>query len=286
MRRLLREPLLHFVVLGAVLFALYSLLNRDALRSPDEIVVNEDRIAALGSQFERVWQRPPTPEELGGLVDNWVREEMLYREGLALGFETDDPVIRRRVVQKVTFMTEALVDEATSETELEHWLAEHPERYRIEPRISFRQVYVDPGRHGDALDAVLEGVRAGLASDPGAADTIAGDTTLLPGSVQDRSRSDVSRTFGEEFTAAVFDLPTAEWSGPIRSGFGLHFVRVAERAPGRQPALADVRADVERDLLAARRDRAQDAFLESLRDRYTVRDTTRDTTGRDVPRAP
>jgi hypothetical protein len=265
--RLLREPLLHFFLLGALLFGLYAVLNRDALKAPDEIVVDEARLAALSAQFQRVWQRSPSPDELAALVATWSREEMLYREGLALGFENDDPVVRRRVVQKVSFLFESLVDESTTEEELAEWLREHPDAYRIEPAITLRQVYLDPSRHGDELDARIESLRAELERDPS---TDAGDTTLLPDRIDARSRSDVARSFGSEFAATVFELPVGEWSGPVSSGFGVHLVRVDAVRPPRAPLLAEVRDAVARDLLAVRRERAEEAFLEGLRDRYRL----------------
>lgn len=266
LRKLLREPLLHFFLLGALLFALFAILNRDAMRSPDSIEVDAARIAALRTQFERVWQRPPTAAELDALIDTWIREEMLYREGLALGFETDDPVIRRRVVQKVTFMAETLVDETTTDQELSAWLAEHPDDYRIEPRISLRQVYFDPGRHPE-IDAVMAHARQTLEADPAAQP---GDTTLLPATIADRSQSDVERTFGRDFASTVFELPPGDWAGPVRSGFGLHLVRVASIEPGRRPALDEVRPAVERDVIAARKRQAEAAFIDALRERYSV----------------
>lgn len=266
-RRLLREPLLHFFVLGALLFVLFAVLNRGALRAPDEIVVDEARFAALRTQFERAWQRPPTPDELEGLVESWVREEMLYREGLALGFENDDPVVRRRVVQKVSFLLEADLDETPTDDELAKWFREHPDAYRIEPAISFRQVYLDPARHGDALEEHVESLRAQLGNDPS---VDAGDVTLLPERIVNRARSDVSRSFGSEFAAAVFELSPGEWSGPVTSGFGVHLVWVDALQPPRTPALDEVRNAVQRDFLAARRQAAEEAFLDALRDRYTV----------------
>jgi PPIC-type PPIASE domain len=266
-QRLLREPLLHFFVLGALLFAFYAMLNRDVLSTTDEIVVDAARLAALRAQFERVWQRAPTPEELAGLVDSWVREEMLYREGLALGFEDDDPVVRRRVVQKVSFMFEALVDERTTDEELADWLRTHPDVYRIEPAITLRQVYLNPSRYGDDLDARVESLRAEVESDRS---MDAGDTTLLPHRIDERSRSDVARSFGNGFAAAVFELPVGEWSGPVASGFGIHLVCVDAVRPPRAPALDEVREAVRRDLLAARRQRAEEAFLDGLRDRYRL----------------
>lgn len=266
-RRILREPLLHFFALGALLFVVFAILNRDALQAPDEIRVDGARIDALRSQFERVWQRPPAPAELEGLIDSWVREEMLYREGLALGFETEDPVVRRRIVQKVTFMTEALVDETTTDEQLGEWLQQHPDQYRIDPHVSLRQVYFDPARHKSTLEADLAAALAELEADPQANP---GDASLLPGTIENRSQSDVERSFGREFAADVFKRPVGQWSGPLRSGFGMHLVRVDEIVPARMPALAEVRDALARDLVATRRKDAADAMYEALRERYTV----------------
>ncbi len=267
MRRLIREPLLHFFLVGALLFAGFSALNRDALQAPTDIVVDNERVLGLRAQFERAWQRPPTPAELDGLVDNWVREEMLYREGVALGFELDDPVIRRRVVQKVSFLTEALVDDTVSDSELDAWLARHPDDYRIEPQFTFRQVYFDPRRHGDGLAAVVDTAERALHVDAGA---VPGDATLLPGRVERRPLRDVERTFGSEFASRLAELPVASEFVRIRSGFGLHLVRLESRIDGRPAALDDVRQAVLRDVLDDRRRQADEALLESLRERYRV----------------
>jgi hypothetical protein len=266
-RKILREPLFHFFLLGALLFAVYAVLNRNALDAPDEIRVDGARIEALRTQFERVWQRPPDPAELQGLIDSWVSEEMLYREGLALGFEADDPVVRRRVAQKVTFMTEALVDDTVSDAELADWLQEHPERYRVEPRISLRQVYFDPARHEGALE---DDVSAALAELEANVHASPGDVSLLPSTIESRSLSDVVRSFGRGFASEVFELPVGAWSGPVRSGFGVHLVRVEAIVPGRAAELEEIREALARDVIAERRKEAADAFDAALRERYKV----------------
>jgi hypothetical protein len=266
-RKILREPLFHFFLLGALLFAVYAVLNRNALDAPDEIRVDGARIEALRTQFERVWQRPPDPAELQGLIDNWVSEEMRYREGLALGFEADDPVVRRRVAQKVTFMTEALVDDTVSDAELADWLQEHPERYRVEPRISLRQVYFDPARHEGALEDDVSAALAELEANEHASP---GDVSLLPSTIESRSLSDVVRSFGRGFASEVFELPVGAWSGPVRSGFGVHLVRVEAIVPGRAAELEEIREALARDVVAERRKEAADAFDAALRERYKV----------------
>jgi hypothetical protein len=268
MRRLLGEPLLHFLVFGALLFALYAAVNRDAPGAPDEIVVDRARAENLAAQFERVWQRPPTAEELHGLVDGFVREEVLYREGIALGLDRDDPVVRRRVGQKMSFLADAQAPAEASDTELQAWLDAHEGEYRVEPRTSLRQVYFDPARRGARLDADLAAARGALAAERGAEP---GDATLLPATLDSASTSELARGFGEEFAEAVSALPVGGWHGPVASSYGVHLVEVRAREPGRTPALAEVRAAVERDLLRARADETGEAFYRALRQRYTVR---------------
>lgn len=268
LKRWLTEPLVHFFLLGAALFALYGWLNRDGFESPDEIVVDTARVDALAAQFERTWQRPPTADELAGLVDNWVREEILYREGLALGLEENDPVLRRRIAQKVEFMSEAFVDDELTDAELEAYLADNIEAYEIEPRYTFRQRYFDPGRRGDDLDQELDQAIEKLRQ---STDAPVGDPTLLPPRLANASTSEIRRTFGSDFADALAEVPVGQWSGPVRSGYGVHVVRVDEAVPGRAPSLEEVRPAVERDLLARRTEAAREKFYDMLRERYTVR---------------
>ena len=134
--------------LGALLFGFYGWLNRDGFAGPNEIVVSRGQTASLKAQFERVWQRQPTEQELAGLIDNWVREEIFYREALAMGLDRDDPVVRRRLQQKVEFIVDSAIPEAPTAEELQQWLDEHPDAYRIDGKYTLRQVYFDPVRRG------------------------------------------------------------------------------------------------------------------------------------------
>ena len=271
MKGLLREPLLHFLLLGALLFTAYGWLNRGALEAPGEIVVDEPRVANLSAQFERVWQRPPTPPELEGLIESFVREEILYREGLSLGLERDDPVVRRRIGQKMAFLAEGMAQEPPSEAELEAWLTAHAADYALEPRYSLRQLFFDPARRGDALDGELARAREALAAESAAARAELGDATLLPAALERARASEVESVFGRDFAAALAQLPIGAWQGPVRSSYGVHLVLLEVREEGRAPALAEVRAQVERDLLRAREEQANEAFYQTLRARYTVR---------------
>jgi hypothetical protein len=268
LKRILREPLLHFLVLGALLFFAYGWVGGQSPPSPDEIVIDTARVETLRNQFERTWQRPPTAPELRGLVDSWVREEIFYREGLALGLDEGDPVVRRRIAQKMDFISEGLLVEAPDESELAAWFADNAERYRVDPVFSLRQVYYDPGRFDDEWAGAVAAARAALES--GAEPEPVGGA-LLPGALADAPAREVSRVFGQVFTEALGEAPVGRWHGPVRSGFGVHLVRIDERIPGRLPELAEVRDEAERDYLAQRRAEANDALYETLRARYSVR---------------
>ena len=274
-RRLLREPLLHFLVIGALLFGVYGLLNRGSVGAPDEIVVSRGQMQNLRLQFERVWQRPATQQELQGLIDNWVREEILYREGVTLGLDRDDSVVRRRVAQKLEFIVESAAPAPPTDVELQAWLDAHAGDYQIEPVYSLRQVYFDPARHGDRLDAAVTAAKRALA----AGMPVDGDATLLPPSLDSASAHDVRRTFGDEFADALKTLPVHDWQGPVTSAFGVHLVTLAPHAPARAATLAEVRAEVQRDLAHARLQEANAAFYEKLRSKYAVRIETSEATG-------
>ena len=266
MRKLIREPLLHFLLLGVALFALYGWLNDGLSGSQSEIVVSRGQMRSLESQFERVWQRPPTPVELKGLIDNWVREEILYREGLVMGLERDDPVVRRRIAQKVEFILDGAIPATPTETELQDWLDSHSEKYSVESRYTLRQVFFDPARHGKAIARAIADGQASLKK----GDVTVGDPTSLPETMT-ASASDVVRVFGSGFEIALRSLPLGAWQGPVSSGFGIHLVELQAREAGRKASLNEVRDAVTRDLMYARSEQAAAAFYERVKATYNVR---------------
>lgn len=266
---LLREPLSHFFVLGLLLFVLYGLVNDRSGRDADEIVVDQARVAGMIATFEKTWRRQPTEAELQGLINAWVREEILYREGVAVGFDLNDPIIRRRVGQKMSFVADGMVPQSPSDEELGAWLQENIDDYLIPARWTFRQVYIDPQRHTNDLDAVLENVRAALQG--GADPSALGDASLLIDTVSDAATDEVVRVFGSEFADALREVTVGSWQGPIRSGYGLHFVLIGAHESSRDPTLDEVRAAVERDLLSDKSREINETFYDALRERYTVR---------------
>ena len=271
MKRLLTEPLLHFLVLGAALFAAYAVMSKGGASEPARIVVTQGRIESMATQFARTWQRPPTDAELQGLIRGYIREEVLYREGLALGLDRDDQTIRRRVAQKLEFVADSAEAVEPSDQDLQAWLDSHRERFSSEARFAFRQIYLDPKRHPETLVADAQKMLAELNRPRGGRDAAdLGDPTLLPPMLENASVSDVAKIFGGEFAAAVAKLAPGRWQGPLESAFGVHLVQVIDRTEARAPELAEVREAVKREWERARRVEASEMLYRRLLARYSV----------------
>jgi len=277
--RVLREPLLHFFVLGAVLFGVYGWLHRGVPTAPEEIVVSRGQVQNLQAQFQRTRQRSPTTQELQGLVDSWVREEVFYREGVAMGLDRDDSIVRRRVAQKMEFIGDSTGAAMPTAQELQAWLDAHPTVYVVEPKVSLRQVYFNPQRRGSHLQADVAAAQRALLLGK----EVDGDATMLPLALQDAPAFELTRTFGSDLAQALEALPVGSWQGPVRSAYGVHLVQLSAREAGRRATLDEVRAAVERDWLQARTQAAQEAFFKQLSAKYRVRfegaDATADARG-------
>ncbi len=269
----LREPLLHFLLIGAALFLLYRALNGNEPSSPRSIVVSESRVEALAENFAKTWMRPPSAPELKGLVDDYVAEEVYYREAVAMGLDRDDTVIRRRLRQKMEFVTDdvALAAPAT-DPQLQAYLDAHRDKFLEPARYSFQQVFLSRERRGETVGRDAERVLAQLRAGKSAADAQSlGDATMLPPGMESATPQDIDNTYGSEFADAIANAPPGQWTGPVSSGYGVHLLKVDRRDPGALPPLAQVRAAVEREWEAEQRRKAKDALLQQLMSKYDVR---------------
>jgi hypothetical protein len=268
---LLREPLLHFLVLGAALFGLFSLVDKKAAEGPAKVVVSAPRVATLADGFARTWRRPPTEQELQVLIEDYIRDEIFYREGRAAGLDRDDFVIRRRVRQKMEFLAEDVAAAEPSHEQLAAYLASNPERFRTEDRLSFHQVFLSRTRRGNTLDDDARQIAHILVRTSAPGDTAAlGDPFLLGEEFREMSQGDITRTFGEGFASQLSAMEPGRWQGPTPSSFGMHFVFVDARAKGSLPPLDSVREAVQREWLNARRIEAEQKLYRTLRDRYQI----------------
>jgi hypothetical protein len=267
LRRLLREPLLHFLLLGGLMFAVFGRGNSDAGGADRQIVVSGADIDRLAAAFLRTWHRPPDPNELQAQIQDYIREEVLYRAALQLGLDKDDSIIRRRLRQKMEFLFEDTVSPPT-EAELHAYFQSHIEKFRTAPLISFRQVFVST-RRGDAAEPDARRILANLVTNaPGAADEA---DSLLLGEAFSRTPLDrIAALLGDDFARGLAHAGLAHWVGPLRSAYGLHLVLVTALEPAAMPPFEQVRPAVEREWFAERRSEAQAAQYQALLAGYRV----------------
>ncbi|MGB2635511.1 MAG: peptidylprolyl isomerase [Candidatus Acidiferrum sp.] len=271
--RLLREPLLHFLLLGVAIFAAFSLLSRHKVDKPGEIVITQGTMENLVTGFTRTWQRPPTQEELRGLVTDYVREEVAYRRAVAMGLDRDDTIVRRRLQQKLEFLSDDLSARVTpTDADLQAFLQSHADKFKTETTLSFRQIYLNPQLHGNNLHRDEAHLLAHLQRSGQESDLSSfGDPFLLPQSFENISLSEVKKIFGEQFAVGISAVAPGQWRWPVVSGYGAHLVYVVRRNEGRLPALADIHDDVRRQWLDAKRGEATDKLYQALLKGYTIR---------------
>jgi hypothetical protein len=268
---LLREPLFQFLVLGAALFGAFHLVDRKKTETPERIVISTARITNLADGFARTWRRPPSQEELQGLVDDYIRDEVFYREGRAAGLDRDDVIIRRRVRQKMEFLAEDISVQEPSEEQLAAYLQSNPERFKTEDRLTFHQVFLSAARRTRAINSDSKQVADALAhADAGVDTTALGDPFLLGEEFQAVSQSEVAGIFGDSFAKLISVVERGRWQGPIPSSLGQHFVFISEEIPGGLPPLDAVRQAVHREWSNARRLEAEQKLYGSLRQRYEI----------------
>ncbi len=275
LRRWLREPLVHFLLLGGVLFAVnhYVQPDRGAAPSSKQIQLTLDELAQLALVFQSQWRREPTPEEFNRLVESKIQQEILYREALAMGLDKDDEIVKRRMAQKMQFLAEdvAAAREPTT-AELKSWFEKHRAMFAQPPRLSFRHLYFSPDRRGarareDAAKALAKLV--GQPEDSKLAASLA-DPFMFQDYYRDRAPEYLGKEFGPQFTLAVAKLAPGSWRGPIESGFGWHLVFVDTVIPGRVPAFEEIEPDVKTAWLGEQKGLAWQKAYKEMRAKYTV----------------
>ncbi len=265
--RLWREPLLHFLLIGAALFVFYGLTRETVIEAPKRIHVVPGQVGQLTANFERTWSRPPTPEELDAMIEGHVREEVFYREALAMGLDQDDPQVRRRMRMKLEFILEDLSAQDYGDDVLNAYLQQQADRFRNETQLSLRQVYLNADLREDlATDTrkLLTSLNQGVNPDT------LGDPTLAPRAYLLVRQSEIARDFGEEFAREVAALPPGGWTGPLYSPFGAHLVMIDRRIDARLPALAEIRDRVLREYQAEQRKQQKGVAYQKLRETYQI----------------
>ncbi len=271
-KKLIRDPLFHFLAIGGMVFALFSWMGEPESEAPRVIRLTGGDIEVMEKFWEKTHFRQPTEAELEGLIESRIKEEVLYREALALGMSEGDPLIRRRLAQKMEFISEGLLDAGEpNEADLRAYVNENPQKFQEPVRISFEHVYLNPERHGKNLhqdaQTLLVSIKNGHNSKKV---STAGDPILLNSHFDLITPTSLAGFFGEEFAQAIMELPPGEWQGPVRSAYGLHLVYIRERKEARMPEFHAIRNKVREALLEERRRDAANSLYESLRERYQI----------------
>ena len=271
-RSLLREPLVHFLAIGALLFLVYGIVS-DSDRAGDElrVEVTADDIDYLRTVWQQQWRRAPTAWELQRLIDNQIREEILYREAIALGLDADDTIIRRRLAQKMQFLAEDLATQAQpSDEQLLAFYNNNRDSLTDPAQYSFTHIYFSPDQRGDKVAADAELVRLELLDRAVEHAPERGDRFMLESDFEALTEHQVARLFGNEFAREVFQLTPGEWAGPVVSGYGLHLVRVLDTEPARLPEFEEIRDRVTNLYLDDLRRRTNEEVYERLKSRYEI----------------
>jgi peptidyl-prolyl cis-trans isomerase C len=274
-KRWLREPLLHFLLIGVALFAIYRWLNPTvaSLNTSRRIELTNDDVRQLEISWIAQWRRPPTSEEMGKLVEERVREEIFYREGLALGLDRNDTIVKRRMAQKMDFLSDDVSDlREPSPEELKNWYAKNGAQFAVPARVTFRHVYFSPDRRGAQAEAAARQAleKIGQISD-GAQAMALGDRFMFQDFYADSTADQVGNVFGVKFSEALATLKPRTWNGPLESGLGWHLVWVDSITPPRVPEFEEVDLkDIKSQWVSAERAETKRQLFTAMKARYEV----------------
>ena len=272
--KLLREPLLHFMFIGAVIYLLYGVFAEPVAEETDKtIIVSAGEIEWMQTAWKKRWNRPPTAKEFDGLIQQYIRETVLYREALTMGLNKHDQVIRRRLAQKLEFLAKDLVAlTPPTEEELQAYFAEHRSRYQEPVLYTFTQVFIDPDKRGDTTLDDAEAIKAKLIARGDAIDDAValGDNFMLQNYYPEKDRVQIQKQFGSGFTESLVELSPGQWHGPVLSGYGVHLVYVSSIGEPPPPVFTEVRERVVQEWKSDKGEELNEQFYASLRDRYTI----------------
>ena len=275
LRRLIREPLLHFLLIGLLLFVIYDRLHpgSEDKSESNRIVLTSDDFEQLGVTWLAQGRAPPSPEQMQSLIELRVREEVLYREGVALGLDKDDTIVKRRIAQKMEFLAEgAAIESNPAPDTLRTWFKENAERFSLPARISFRHLYFSPDRRGEhAQEAAVKAMEQ-LSGKPGdwkEAEAL-GDPFMDRDYYGDRSAEDMAKLFGSNFARDIARLKTGQWQGPVESGYGWHLVFIDTSVPARVPTFEEIEPEIRAEWIEDQRALFKRKTYEAMRARYRV----------------
>lgn len=264
------DPLVHFLLIGGLLFAALSLVDKQPPADPalEPITITAEQVAEIERSASLLRGREPTHEELEGLVRDAIRDEVYYRRALELGLDDEDDVVRQRMIEKMRYVTENTADPEPPEADLKAYFESHADRFRIPERVSFDQVFFSPRERGDSVVADAEAALQALRDGADPADF--GDPTPLDSRFEAADPDRVRVLLGDALTEAVFSADPDEWLDPIESDFGWHVVRVVDRSAARDPDFSEVEDAVRQAYADDRLAAANAAAFEEMRSHFDI----------------
>ena len=267
-KQIFKEPLLHFIILGGLLFSIYIWLNPNSIENSEEIIVTEGKIMSISRQFSKKWNRAATESELKALIDQYVLTEAYYKEAVKLGLDKNDPAVKRRMRQKMEFFTSdalSLID--VNDVMLQTYMDEHPDKFIKDAIYSFDQIYINPNKHFSELKPYILKIKTQL-KEHGTATT---DSSMLQEHYEEISASRLNNEFGKNFAKTLVTLKKGEWSEPIQSGLGVHFVKLTHIEPSKTYQLSEVRSAVLRDFMYEKRKELLEIEQKNIVGKYKVK---------------
>ena len=267
--KILQEPLVHFLILGAFIFGAYHFFTKNKM-SHGEIVITQGDIASLRTGFSRTWQREPSEHELEGLISKLVKQDVYCREAMELGLDKDDIIIQRRLQQKMEFIMNDNFEELNpSEVSLKSYFAQHKDNFKEESQFNFRQVFLDSAKRIETFEKDVKKILSDLHVSDEKFQTYS-DASMLPAELSNVRESEVAGQFGDAFAKQLLSIQTGKWVGPVKSAFGFHLVFVSKRTDGGTPDLSEVHDDVSREWIDEQRKKANEAYYRELLKKYKV----------------
>ncbi|MCH7962330.1 MAG: peptidyl-prolyl cis-trans isomerase [Bacteroidetes bacterium] len=262
MKKILKEPLVQFLTIGALLFFVYGLINTEELRN--EIVVDTNLINEFVAKWELKRNRQPSLQELKGLVNQYIEREVLYREALAMNLDHNDEIVKRRLAQKMEFISDALAETLQpTEEMLVTYYEEHKENYIKSPIYTMQQVYFSEDKRGNVFEDVKSALKSENPED-------LGDNISLSSQYTSVSALKIARDYGSAFATALDSLPIGEWTGPIYSGFGVHIIFISEKKPAGYFTFNEVAEKVNVDYNYEASNDFRKELIASLLKNYTI----------------
>lgn len=265
MKRIVREPVSLFFILGSLLFLFYSAASNYYIKKNNEITISSTQLALLKDSFEKTWNRAVNETELQALIENHIKDEVFYREAVLMGLDKSDLAIKRRLRQIMELVLDDYSSVYPSESQLQKYLSEHPDKFRQDDRISFTHQYFSMDEKQEGVNR-LSLLQKGASSD----EKYINRLSLIPEQFENESLSEIVRSFGDFFSKQLFKLEKGTWQGPLESAYGWHLVLVSRRSEGIVPPLSEIWDQVEREWALEKKQEMKAQQFEKMRARYTI----------------